>query len=112
MAIAGGIVLGALFLVELAALASYSYWGFRFGSAKGLQFLLGIGAPALVAIFWGMFVAPKASISVSVPVRALLQAVVFAGAAGALYAAGRPAWAVAFLLVAAVVMSLVYLLKL
>ncbi len=112
MAIVGGMVLGALFLVELAALAAYSYWGFHFGSAKWLQFILGIGAPALVAVFWGAFVAPKASIPVSVPVRALLQAVVFAGAAGALYAAGRPAWALAFLIIAAVVMALVYLLKL
>lgn len=112
MAIVGGIILGALFLVELAALAAYSYWGFHFGSAKWLQFMLGIGAPALVAVFWGTFVAPKASIPVSVPVRALLQAVVFAGAAGALYAAGRPVWALAFLIVAAVVMVLVYLLKL
>lgn len=112
MAIVGGIILGALFLVELAALAAYSYWGFHFGLAKWLQFMLGIGAPALVAVLWGTFVAPKASIPVSVPVRALLQAVVFAGAAGALYAAGRPVWAFAFLIVAAVVMVLVYLLKL
>ncbi|WP_084423474.1 DUF2568 domain-containing protein [Cohnella thermotolerans] len=54
----------------------------------------------------------RRAIPVSVPVRALLQAAVFAAAALALCASGQRAWAIGFIFVAAVDMMLVYALKL
>ena len=53
--------LGVRFLLELCMLAAVGYWGFKTGSGWSLKILLGIGAPLLIAVIWGTFVAPKAS---------------------------------------------------
>ena len=106
-----GIVMTVFFLMELAALASFGVWGFHVPSGLALKIALGIGTPLAVAVLWGMFIAPKASFPVTIPVRALLQAVVFGMAALALYASGKPTLAVAFLALAAVEMALSYGLK-
>ncbi|UUZ83351.1 YrdB family protein [Paenibacillus sp. P26] len=100
------------FLLELAALAALGYWGFHTGTGWTFRWSLGVGTPSLVAILWGTFVAPKASIPVSVPVRILLQLAVFGSAAAALYASGYSKLAVIFIATAVVEMALVHSLKL
>jgi hypothetical protein len=92
--------LGVRFLLEVCALISLGYWGFRTGSAGAARYLLGIGAPLLAAVVWGMFVAPKASVTVSDAVKMGLELVVFGASALALWAAGRPGLAGAFALIA------------
>ena len=81
------------FLLELCALVASGYWGFRTGSGVS-RFLLGIGAPVLLAMAWGMFGSPRAAITLSGPVKLLVELAVFGIAAVALAAAGRPtlAW--------------------
>ena len=49
------------FLLELSALAATAYWGFSTTSGV-TQWVLGLGAPALVAVVWGLFVSPKAKV--------------------------------------------------
>jgi hypothetical protein len=99
-----GVVLTVRFLCELAMLAALAYWGFLVGDGAG-AWLLGIGAPVLAAAVWGAFVAPRARWPVPVPVRLVIELVLFGGAAAALAAAGQPALAVV-LAVAALATSL------
>ncbi|GGD87241.1 YrdB family protein [Paenibacillus nasutitermitis] len=106
------VLLLVLFLVELGSLAAFGYWGFHMDKGMLMKILLGIGTPLVVAIIWGTFIAPKASIPVSLPLRALLQLIVFTLAAAALYAAGQKQLAVGFLAVALLDWTLVHAMKL
>jgi hypothetical protein len=91
------------FLLELAALGSLAYWGFsEHGGA--VQWVLGIGAPAVAATVWGAFVAPKASHPTVDPVRLLVEVAVFGSGVAALWAADRAA--LALVLAALVVLHL------
>jgi Protein of unknown function (DUF2568) len=65
------------FLLELSALAATSYWGFA--TASGFtQWVLGVGAPALVAVVWGLFLAPKRKVELRKPARFAIELLVFA----------------------------------
>jgi len=77
------------FLLELSALAATAYWGFSTGSGA-TQWVLGLGAPALVAIVWGLFVSPKAKIELPRPAQFAIELLVFAAAALALVGADQP----------------------
>jgi hypothetical protein len=103
--------LAALFLLELGALAAFGYWGFTVNKAAVVKIVLGIGTPLLVAIFWGTFVSPKASIPVNVPIRLILQLVVFSASAAVLYLAGQTKLAVIFIVSAVFVVAVVHLFK-
>lgn len=76
------------FFLELAALAALAYWGW------GVTWVLAIAAPAAWIVLWATFGSPKAKVTLSTPQRIGFEAVVFGAAAGALWAAGQPAWAV------------------
>jgi len=98
--------LGIVFLVELVALVAYSYWGFHVGRGLGTKFLLGIGTPLLVAFFWGLFLAPKATIPVNLPLSILLKIIVFGLASFAVYTTGKHTLAMIFLKIAIIVLIL------
>jgi Protein of unknown function (DUF2568) len=51
---------GLRFALEIALLTSLAYWGFS-EQTGALQWVLGLGAPLVVAVVWGRFIAPKAS---------------------------------------------------
>ncbi|KIL39849.1 hypothetical protein SD70_17455 [Gordoniibacillus kamchatkensis] len=113
MIIIESIVLGFFFLLELASLAAFGYWGFHVNAGVAAKIAIGIGAPLVVAIVWGLFLAPKASFSiVPIPARTALKLVVFLLASAALYAAGRSSLAMAMAAAAVVETALVYVLKL
>lgn len=111
MIIAQYTVYGLFFLMELCALAAFSYWGFHLNNNNNgwfLKLLFGIGSPLLVAIFWGAFIAPKATFPVSIPIRICLQLIVFAFATAALYFSGKSKLAVIYGVVVLVGMILMY----
>ncbi|WP_406196746.1 YrdB family protein [Kitasatospora sp. NBC_01560] len=83
---------GLAFALELGLLAALCYWGFTTGSSPLTRTLLGVGAPALAALTWGLFLAAGGP-TVRLPLAAeiTLKLVVFAVGAVALHAAGRPA---------------------
>jgi Protein of unknown function (DUF2568) len=87
------------FLLELGLLAALAFWGFTVGDGV-TSIVLGIGAPLLAAVIWSLFVAPKARYPVGLPVRVLIELVLFGAAAGALAAAGQPALGLAFAVLA------------
>jgi hypothetical protein len=91
--------LGLAFLLELGMLVALGYWGFHTGQGAAAQIALGLGAPILVAIFWGIFMAPKAVWPVSAPLHLGLSALIFGLAALALASAGQPALAGVFAVV-------------
>lgn len=92
--------LALLFLLELCMLAALAFWGFHTGSGLIAKLALGIGAPLLVAIFWGVFMAPRAAIKLPTPAHLALYLVIFGGAALALAVAGQPLLAIAFAVLA------------
>jgi hypothetical protein len=96
------------FALELCALAALGVWGFQAGSGLLAKLGLGLGAPLLAAIVWGLFVAPKATVPVPAPVHLLLQIAVFGLAAAGLVAAGHPQLAGVFGVVVVLNMALLY----
>ncbi len=88
---------GLAFLVELAALGALAWWGARTGGWP-----LGVGAPLVAAVLWGLFAAPKARVRLPLPGVLAVKALVFVSAALGLYAIGRHGLAIGFGLVALV----------
>lgn len=84
--------LAVRFLLELAALASLAWWGWRAGDSALARVLLAVGAPAIFAAVWGLLIAPKATRRLPDPARLAVEVVLFAGVAAALVAAGA-VWA-------------------
>lgn len=91
-----GINLMIRFLLELCVLVAVGYWGFKTGSGWFLKSLLGIGAPLLVAIIWGMFAAPKAAYRLDGFLLLALELIVFSSGVTALYGAKNYALAWGF----------------
>lgn len=60
MDILKGLNLLVRFLLELCMLVAVGYWGFKTHSGWPMKILLGIGLPVLIAVLWGLFMAPKA----------------------------------------------------
>src|SRR5689334_6956003 len=88
--------LGVRFVLELAALAAAAYWGATAPVGGVGRVCLAIAAPALVAVVWGLFIAPKARIPTGLLGRAGLGFVVFSIAALALWARGQTSLAALF----------------
>jgi len=82
-------ILATRFLCELGLLAGLAYWGFTVGEGA-TAWLLGLGAPAVAAVVWGLFVAPKARYKVSMPIRLSFELDLFILATLALWFAGAP----------------------
>lgn len=76
------------FLLEVAMLAAFCYWGFRLGAPTG--YLVGIGLPVVVIVFWGLFMAPRAARQVPWPALPIIALMIFLVAAAALFAAHVP----------------------
>ncbi|MFE7599356.1 DUF2568 domain-containing protein [Streptomyces sp. NPDC057494] len=93
---------GLAFLLELAALAALAWWGWEAAENVALRLLLAVAAPALAAVVWGLFAAPKARYRVPLAGVLLVKALVFGAAALALLGLERPVWAVVFAAVALV----------
>jgi Protein of unknown function (DUF2568) len=49
------------FLLELAALAALAFWGVDTGHSVLGRVALGVGAPLVAAVVWGLFAAPKSA---------------------------------------------------
>lgn len=99
IAILKSINLALAFLLELALLAAFGYWGFQSGGSTLVKILLGIGLPLLVALIWGIFMAPNSARRLQGGAYLALKAVLFGLAVAALMAAGRTTLGVLFAVV-------------
>lgn len=91
--------LSVRFILELCALASLGYWGFRSGNGWIAKAALGLGIPILTAVIWGLFVAPNAAMEAIEPIRLMIELIVFGLAVAALYYAGQSKLSAVFLAV-------------
>src|SRR3954452_15773413 len=95
------------FFLELASLASLAYWGFSDFDGV-VQWVIGQGAPLLVAVVWGRFMSPKASHPTVDPGRLLIEVAVFGSGVAALFAADAPVLAVIFAVLGALHLALTF----
>lgn len=84
------------FLLELCILAALGYWGFKTGPGWAVKIGLGIGGPLLVAVVWGIFLAPNSSMRLQEPFLLVLELVIFGLAIAALFTTGHQSLAWAF----------------
>ncbi len=99
------------FLLELAMLAAFGYWGLHTGATFITQIGLGIGVPILVAIIWGIWLAPASPRRVQEPLYLVLTLIIFGLAIIALGSAGQPTLAWIFGIVYAINVVLRYVLR-
>jgi Protein of unknown function (DUF2568) len=96
------------FLLELFILGALAYWGFRVGNGTFMKIILGVGAPLLAALVWGIFEAPQASMPLPEPWHLLLALVIFGLAIVALYVAGQRTLALIFASLVVINQILIY----
>src|SRR5689334_10545459 len=77
------------FLAELSALAALAVWGWSAADSIGWRLALAVAAPAVAAVLWGVFAAPRAPVRVPA-LTVLVKVVVFGAAVLALFATGHP----------------------
>lgn len=87
--------LGLRFVLELVLLGALGYWGFQSNDGV-LRWLLGIGAPLVAAIAWGVWVAPASSNRLADPLRLVVEIALFGGGVLALWTAHQRGAAIAF----------------
>jgi hypothetical protein len=76
------------FALELAAIASFGYWGASLDGSL-LSSAMMVVAPAAMIVVWGRFAAPRASRRLSLRARIPLELTILLLAAVALLAAGE-----------------------
>ena len=76
---------GLAFLLELAMLAGFGYWGSYGDKSVLIKWVLGIGLPLLAAVVWGMLLAPRAAYRLNITGGAILSLILFLLAASALF---------------------------
>ena len=101
--------LALAFLLELAALVAFAYWGFQAGGGGLLRWVLGIGTPILAAVLWGIWEAPKSARRLRGVPYLIFKIAFFALAAVALLMADRAVWGLALAVLTAINIGLGYL---
>jgi hypothetical protein len=91
---------GLSFLLELAMLLAFGYWGFYGDKSIALKWILGIGLPLIIAVIWGMFFAPNAAKRLNGTNGTLLSLLLFLLSAVALFYAQHSTLAIVFALTA------------
>lgn len=79
-----------IFLLELALLAAAGWWGFSLDAGWPVRLLAGLGAPLAIAVVWGLFCSPRASVALPAPAKLSVQAACFVTGGVLLALAGRP----------------------
>ena len=93
---------GLAFLLELAMLAAFGYWGFQGEKSIWIKWGLGIGIPLVAVILWGLLLAPRANRRLNSHWGPLLSLGLFCLAAFALYQTNHPGLAIALAVIAIV----------
>lgn len=94
-----GINLALRFALELCALAALAFWGFKTQDSLLGKIVLGLGAPLLVAVLWGLFVAPRRRFDLPGWARLVIEWLVWIAAVAGLWTTGQSELATLFLAV-------------
>ncbi|MEI5906698.1 YrdB family protein [Bacillus spongiae] len=84
------------FFLELITLIAVAYWGYEVGGGGMYSLILAIGGPLLIAIIWGMFIAPTSPITLPLWMQLGLEAFIFGFAFWALCSVVAYDWAILF----------------
>jgi hypothetical protein len=87
---------GLAFVFEIVALVAISWWGFHIGPNTADHVLLGLGAPLLAIVAWGLFAAPKSAVRTPMAGVLSVKVLVFASAACGLWFTGLHVLAIVF----------------
>src|SRR5690349_8106731 len=87
------------FLLELCMLAAVGYWGFTSSSGWAMKILLGVGLPVLIAVLWGMFIAPKAIYPLHGLPFLVVEMILFGSGALALFASRQTTLGWAYIII-------------
>ena len=97
------------FLLELCILVAIGYWGFKTGAQTITKIGLGIGLPLVVAVIWGIFLAPASDTRLQEPWLLLLELIIFGSAVAALYRTQQRSLALTFGLIYVINKILMYI---
>ena len=89
MAVLKSINLALSFLLELAMLVAFGYWGFNTGDSTLVHWILGLGVPLVAIVIWSIFNAPLSKRRLPRTPRTILEAIMFSLGALALAVAGQ-----------------------
>jgi hypothetical protein len=87
---APGAFLALRFAVELATIAVLAWAGASAGGGLPARITLAIGLPAVLMVFWGQLMAPRARRRLAEPGRLLVELLIFAASAAGLGLSGHP----------------------
>jgi hypothetical protein len=99
MAVLKSINLALSFLLELAMLIAFGYWGFNTDTSTIVHWILGLGVPLVAIVIWSIFNAPLSKRRLPRTPRTILEASMFSLGALALAVAGQTTLAVIFAVV-------------
>ena len=77
------------FFLELCVFAALAFWGWHVGANLSIKIGLALGLFLLVIVVWGVFLSPRARVSLPIALWVLLQLVIFGAAVAGLVAADR-----------------------
>ncbi len=109
MEISKSINAGLAFLLELAMLAAFGFWGFQGEKSIWVKWGLGIGIPLVVAVLWGLLLAPRATRRLNSQWGTLLSSGLFCLAAFALYQTNHAVLAITLAVIAIANRVLIFL---
>jgi hypothetical protein len=90
------------FLLEIFAIVTLGIWGFTAWALPWPGAVIGIAAPAIAIVLWGLFRSPKAVFHIDAFGRAIVEILVMGAAALAWWDLGQPIVAAVFAIVATV----------
>jgi len=83
-----------IFIAELAMLVAIGYWAFHaFDGA--VQWVVGLGVPLAVAVVWGLFFSPKASVTMPKAAKLVGRTLILLAGPAALWASDQTELAIA-----------------
>ena len=85
-----GLNLLVRFLLVLCLLAAVGYWGFKTHPTWAMKLILGIGLPILIAVLWGLFIAPRATHPLTGISYLAVELILLGSGTLALFASGKP----------------------
>ena len=88
--------LAARFVIELCAVGLVSYWGFRAFAGPVASVTVGVAAPLVLVVAWGLLASPRAPVSLSPTTKMVVQMVLLLVPALGLLHLGRPVLSGAF----------------
>lgn len=87
-----GALLAVRFLTELALLGGLAWLGVTIGGGVALSAVLAVVFVVVIAVFWGLWMAPRARLGrIPDPARLIVEIVLFGGTAIGLIVAGHVA---------------------